>query len=206
MPRPVGRPISDAVDGDTSAPVWSPDGTRFVYGGRGGLLYSVDVGSGDRSLLVRLPGENLDSMDEIEWSPDGAYLAIMNDLQPGGGRLYVMNADGSGVRVLLDDFELGGFAWSPDGTRLAYAASGPEGELQMWTVSLDGSAPFLVASPTNVGRIEGASPVWSPDGSQIAFETARGSLVINSDGTGEVRTIDELTYLSWSGGSYGVRA
>jgi Tol biopolymer transport system component len=56
--------------------------------------------------------------------------------------------------------------------------------------------------------------VWSPDGSQIAFRTGRsvqppkvdvrdGSFVmINSDGTGDVRTIDELTYRSWSGGSY----
>jgi Tol biopolymer transport system component len=192
-----------SVVGDvTTGAVWSPDGTRILYGARGGSLYSVDVGSGDRSLLVRLPGENLDSIDGIEWSPDGAYLAILNDLEPGGGRLYVLNADGSRVRVLLDNFEPGGFAWSPDGTRLTYAAfSGPD--FRIWTVSLDGSAPSLVASHTNDGCcIEGASPVWSPDGSQIAFETARSSFVINSDGTGDVRTIDELTYLSWSGGSY----
>jgi Tol biopolymer transport system component len=115
--------LGDVVGDVTSAPVWSPDGTRILYGARGGSLYSVDVGSGDRSLLVRLPGEDLDSMDQIAWSPDGAYLAIWNDLEPGGGRLYVMNADGSRVRVLVDNFEPGGwFAWSPDGTRLAYAA------------------------------------------------------------------------------------
>jgi Tol biopolymer transport system component len=232
--------LGSVVGDDTSAPVWSPDGTRILYGVRGGSLYSVDVGSGDRSLLVRLPGEDLDSMDQIEWSPDGAYLAIVNDLEPGGGRLYVMNADGSRVRVLLDNFEPGGafgtrFGWSPDGTRLAYAAlSGPDErsapasgaftpELLIWTVSLDGSAPSLVASHTNDGCQltqnrsftceAGGSPVWSPDGSQIAFETSRSSwhvrstppspaFVINSDGTGDLRTIDELMYLSWSGGSY----
>jgi Tol biopolymer transport system component len=203
-----------SVVGDvTSAPVWSPDGTRILYGAREGSLYSVDVGGGERSLLVRLPGENLDSIDEIEWSPDGTYLAILNDLEPGGGRLYVMNADGSGVRVLVDNFDQGypgGYAWSPDGTRLTYADfPGPdELEVRIWTVSLDGSAPSLVASHTDVCCITGGSPAWSPDGSQIAFETDHGygtdrsSFVINSDGTGDVRTIDELTYLSWSGGSY----
>jgi Tol biopolymer transport system component len=120
------------------------------------------------SLLVRLPGENLDSMDEIEWSPDGAYLAIMHDLEPGGGRLYVMNADGSGVRVLLDNFESGGilvqnrFAWSPDGTRLTYGAFSVR-ELRIWTVPVDGSAPSLVASPTNdISACCRPSPVWSP--------------------------------------------
>jgi Tol biopolymer transport system component len=199
--------LGDVVGDGTPAPVWSPDGTRILYGARGGSLYSVDVGGGDHSLFVRLPGEDLDSMDEIEWSPDGAYLAIVNDLEPGGGRLYVMNADGSRVRVLLDNFESGGFlaqnrfAWSPDGTRLTYADfSGPdERELRIWTVSLDGSAPSLVASHTSNA---GGSPVWSPDGSQIAFVADRSSFVINSDGTGDVRTIDELTYLSWGDGSY----
>jgi Tol biopolymer transport system component len=200
--------LGDVV-GEASAPVWSPDGTRILYGARGGSLYSVDVASGDRSLLVRLPGEN--SM-EIEWSPDGAYLAIMHDLEPSGRRLYMMNADGSRVRVLLDNFEPGGFAWSPDGTRLTYSAFSGR-ELRIWTVSLDGSAPSLVASVTNDICCR-SSPVWSPDGSQIAFRTGRsvqppkvdvrdGSFVmIDSDGTGNVRTIDELTYRSWSGGSY----
>jgi Tol biopolymer transport system component len=197
--------LGDVVGDVTSAPVWSPDGTRILFGARGGSLYSVDVRSGERSLFVRLPGEDLDSMDQIAWSPDGAHLAILNDLEPGGGRLYVMDADGSNLRVLVDDVVLGGFDWSPDGTRLTYPSfSGPdERELRIWTVSLDGSGPSLVASHTNDQCcIDGGSPVWSPDGSQIAFETDRSRFVINADGTGEARHIDELTYLNWHGGWY----
>jgi hypothetical protein len=48
-----------------------------VFGERGGAIYSVEVRTGERSLLVRLQG-NLDSVDEIEWSPDGSRLAILN--------------------------------------------------------------------------------------------------------------------------------
>jgi hypothetical protein len=53
--------------------------------------------------------------------------------------------------------------------------------------------------------------VWSPDGSQIAFETEHGEgtpyqyldhLFVNADGTGDPREIDELTYLSWARGWY----
>jgi Tol biopolymer transport system component len=196
----TGRKIDlgDVVGDVTSAPVWSPDGTRILFGARGGSLYSVDVQSGERSMLVRLPGENLDSMDEIEWSPDGAQIAVMNDLEPGGGRLYVMNADGSGVRVLLDDYEPGRLAWSPDGESIAYVTYG-DGAEGVWTISPAEGLPFAVAASTGI-----SDPVWSPDGSRIAFvgRTADGLgwFAVDADGAGQRLEIDELTYLSWRGG------
>jgi Tol biopolymer transport system component len=148
-------------------------------------------------MLERLPGENLDSMDEIEWSPDGAQIAVMNDLEPGGGRLYVMNADGSGVRVLLDDYEPGRLAWSPDGESIAYVTYG--GAEGVWTISPAEGLPFAVAASTGI-----SDPVWSPDGSRIAFvgRTADGLgwFAVDADGAGQRLEIDELTYLSWRGG------
>jgi Tol biopolymer transport system component len=200
----TGRMIDlGVVIGDvTSAPVWSPDGTRIVFGARAGSLYSVDVQSGGRSLLVRLPGENLDSVDEIEWSPDGEHLVVMNDLEPGGGRLYVMNADGSGVRVLLHNFGPGGLAWSPDGESLAYATHGPGGDEaadRLCTISPVEGQRFTVAASTHI-----ADPVWSPDGSRIAFVGSRtdglGWYAVHADGAGRRLEIDEVTYLSWRGG------
>jgi Tol biopolymer transport system component len=208
-----------AAVGDVTGPRWSPDGSRILYGVRGGSMYSVDVESGEQSLLVQLPG-NLDSIDGIDWSPDGAHIAIVADVVGARQALYVMNADGSGVRLVEDNFEPGGWpawiipgqslvTWSPDGTRLAYANfSGPdERELEIWTLSLDDAAPSLVVSHTNSECcIDGGGPVWSPDGTRIAFETDsetdRSHLVVNADGTGDPSEIDELTYLSWRGGWY----
>jgi Tol biopolymer transport system component len=212
----------------THALVWSPDGTRIAYdGGPGwGSVYAIDVESGEHTLLVGQPA-GTEEIKDIDWSPDGAHLAIAyvdaayiasHEAELGPERdhakaLYLANADGSDLR-LLDHIVAGqwpvwiprlsvGTAWSPDGTRLAYTSlSGPEHrELQVWKVSVDGSAPSLVGS---VVASDGGSAVWSPDGSRIAFETEslRDHLVVNADGTGEPRELDELTYHSWLGGSY----
>jgi Tol biopolymer transport system component len=195
--------IPERVGDVTSAPAWSPDGTRFVLGARGGALYSIDVPSGTRSLLVRLPGEHLDSVDQIVWSPDGAHIAVVNDGEPGG--VYVMDADGSNVRVLLDGYGGAGVAWSPDGTRLAYAdGSRPV----VWVAPMDGSAP------TEIGPLSASCGallcqedlIWSPDGSRIALRSSgQGSVdvsAIDADGQRDAERLDELTYRSWDGGSY----
>ena len=216
----LGRTVGEV----TTGPVWSPDGTRIVYAVEGGSIYSVDAKLGDHTLLVRLQVD-LEAISGLEWSPDGAHIAILADVADDLRRLYVLNADASEPAVLVDDLDSSGWwsfpadpitqiAWSPDGTRLTYATfAGPDQrELRIWTASLDGSAPSLVASHTNDECcIDGGEPVWSPDGSHIAFATDKAyepegedapSLIVKVEGTSEPREIDWLTYLSWRGGWY----
>ncbi|MDP8957295.1 MAG: hypothetical protein M3N24_10135 [Actinomycetota bacterium] len=196
--------VASTIGDVTSVPAWSPDGTRMVFGARGGSVYSVDVRTGEQSRVVQLPGGNLDSIDGITWSPDGSRIAIYNDLDPGHGRLFVLNADGSDIRVLADDVFVFGFDWSPDGSRIAFTED-HGAELHVFVAPADGSTRSLVASPRNNGVAR--NPIWSPDGSKIALGDENvllvegaPNLVIDADGSGDAVPLDDLTYESWRGG------
>jgi Tol biopolymer transport system component len=179
--------------------VWSPDGRRLLDGASGGSIYSIDVRTKERSLLVQLPGENLETVDEMEWSPDGSRLAILNDLNPGLHRLFVLNADGSGIRVLAEDAAVSGLDWSPDGTQVAFTESS-DAEIRIWVAPANGSTATLVGSQPNLDD-DGGDPVWSPDGSRVAFWSEPDeAFVIDADGSSGVAPLDALTYEHWRGG------
>jgi Tol biopolymer transport system component len=189
---------------DLSAPpAWSPDGTSFVFEAGAGTIDSIDARTGERSPLLRLPGVGVD-VEAIAWSPDGSRLAILSDGEPAG--LFVVDADGSDIRLLAEDESVFGFAWSPDGTRLIFT----DEHGAVFVAPADGSTASLVASLPDG---DATNPVWSPDGSQIAFSFEGGrevavtfasdrALVIEADGSGAAEPIDDLTYASWNGGSF----
>ena len=159
----------------------SPDGSQVVYGCDGGMC-TVDTEGGEPRLLLASAGWGL---FYPTFSPDGTQIAYFD----GGGdvdnTLRVMNADGSGVRVVIDQ-EFGhvhDLAWSPDGSRLAFQAAGggPVRIEHVWIVGVDGSGLTDVSQGESAWE---AAPRWSPTGRQLAFESPGGIWVINADGSG----------------------
>jgi dipeptidyl aminopeptidase/acylaminoacyl peptidase len=83
-------------------------------------------------------------------------------------------------------------ALSPDGKRVAYTVQKNDGPGKPYTqVSIMPTAGGAPARLT-AGQEPSSSPVWSPDGTRIAFRGARGLMIAAADGTGH-RFIHAMT-------------
>jgi Tol biopolymer transport system component len=117
---------------------------------RGGKEHAVAIANGAESL---------------SWSPDGRTIAFASD-RDGNDELFLMNADGSGVRQLTHNAAADvGPSWSPDATELGFA-SDRGGAWAIWAIKTDGSHPHQLA---HGGQAAVNPPVWSPDGRCIAY-------------------------------------
>jgi len=140
----------------------------------------------------------------IAWSRDGRRLLLTSTL----GDLFVVNADGSVLRLVHG----GAFGWegsfSPDGTKVVYDrydTTVVPAKVGLYVVDVKGGAPRLIAASTvctEESCIQSSTgswltyPVWSPDGSRIAYADYRDDLArdeiwtMSSDGTDQRRLVD----------------
>lgn len=128
---------------------------------------------------------------DVAFSPDGRELLFVSD-RSGRSKLWLMNRDGSGARLVLDDSGAERSAvWSPEGNRIAFLRLGSEGS-DIWVVGRDGDG---LRQLTDDGK--GARDLaWSPDGTQIAFISDRAGFqdiyTVNVV-TGEIRQLTRET-------------
>jgi Tol biopolymer transport system component len=173
-------PRPDPLEGRIAFTAWSETMDTIS-------LYTVRPDGSDLKRL--LTGQA--SRHGLSWSPSGSQLVFLYNSTNfvAEAEIRVVNADGTGEHTILGPGSFYDPDWSPRGDRIALSQHLADGSQRLFTIKPDGTDLTVVGTRANYDF----SPVWSPDGQQLAFagncETAGCNRfvmdlwVVNADGT-----------------------
>jgi len=194
----------------------SPDGTLLLCetfsddGSQNGVHVIRSSDGGGLFQLTSIPGG-----DDVpgSWSPDGKRVVFHRFGPNGDEGLFVVNANGTGLRQILPPSLAAGCCaldWSPQGNDIVFSRHvTSDVHSSIWVVHADGSGlhEVDVQPATACGGANSDStadgcfgPSWSPDGTKIVFAKGQNGDVdaniytVNADGT-------DLTQVTHTGGS-----
>lgn len=168
---------------------FSPDSTKLVYvDDRPVFPREVWVVNSDGSGNTRILTNNSSdaalppwvppkSITDVRWSPDGTRIAFTGRIGNDGAnvsRIYVMNANGSGIVDVGTDAQPRvrfNPAWSPDGTRIAFSWTYNQlvnSQIQTFSgvsvVNLSGGGPTIIPNTQGYESYISGRMEWSNDG------------------------------------------
>jgi Tol biopolymer transport system component len=149
-----------------------------------GALYVMNADGSDQHRLFdpRSAGCVCSLNGSARWSPDGKLIAFQLNVADHAFHLFVIGADGQGLRQLTDeanDWVENDPAWSPDGTRIAFnrwQLLGGEVSTDLLAEGFDWvnhsiGMVALTGGPVRSVGVDpgpyGAMVEWAPDGTQI---------------------------------------
>ena len=169
--EPTGevRMLTTHPNGDELA-VLSPDGATVAFTSRrpgNDTIFLVDIDGFNQRRLTAPVSDGGDSWPS--WSPDSRSIVFGSDRECCEDDLWVINADGTGLRMLFGDPDASEIwpSWSPDGDLIAFVSdmdTGDSGVGEVYTVRADGSNLTRVTDDATGGY---QRPSWSPDGSRL---------------------------------------
>ena len=198
-------------DVDDYSPVFSPDDTKVAYQSQGVQpsnlqgdydVYRVNASDGTANKNLTNNGAGVGDFFP-DFSPDGTRIAYTSEgpqaSNPEGDReVYRMSAaDGTGKKNLTNNKAAYDHSpdFSPGGKTIAYEsggkqASNPQGDYEVYRLNAsDGTGKKNL---TNNGEgVTDASPVFSPDGTKIVYESY-GTQTTNAEGDDEVYRLKTL--------------
>ena len=188
-------------------PRWSPDSKRLAFlSDRDGSqqIYLISPAGGEATQLTHFEG----GVRDFAWSPDGRHIAFTSagaeskskkDRSDKYGDFEIVGEDYATLQLWLvgmdssaDDkpkpepltsgpFSVGGFTWAPDSKRIAFSATrDPDpssfGTADLYTVRISDKYVKVLVDDAGPDR----NPVWSPDGSQIAYESGSENYIYSN--------------------------
>jgi Tol biopolymer transport system component len=182
-------------------PRQSPDGTKIVFIGTYFEITCEEDRPTVEILVINSNGTNLQRLTTSSksgngwnlaptWSPDGSKILFSTNREMAGAQpiLYIMNADGSDQKRLGFIFPLNGTEpdWSPVTNNIVFVKNSNT-KSEIWVMDAGSLFPGWTAKKITDNSGNNHSPVWSPDGKQIAFiSDIYGNdnvFIMNSDGS-----------------------
>ncbi len=152
---------------ENSSPIWSPDGTRIVYGsfrnGKSGLYQKLANNAGTEERLVESDATTL----PVSWSPDGNLIVYQVQDPKTFSDLWVLplSGDRKPSALLHTPFGKGFGQISPEGKWLAYQST-ETGRSEVYVQPFPSGAGKWQIS-TNGGLL----PRWRRDGRELFYPT-----------------------------------
>jgi dipeptidyl aminopeptidase/acylaminoacyl peptidase len=175
-------------------PQWAPDHRTLGFiSDRDGTrqIYRLDVTGGEAERLTSVK----EGVTAFAWAPDGRRIAYttpgavsealkareerwgdvpLEDEDRRYGHLHLLDPDTRASRALTSGtFVVGAFDWSPDSSRIAFdhrissdAGDGGSADISLVEVASGTRRPLVTQDGPDT------NPRWSPDGQQVAFQTA----------------------------------
>jgi len=182
----LGRGIKTRITVDPAAdgtPLWSPDGTRIMFGsGRDGgtvvqnaIYQRAANGTGSDERLFSVPAGEI--VAPLTWSADGTFVLFARaTLANFRTKIAIWRLDLKGERaaspVIDEPFVHSAAQLSPDGRWLAYS-SNESGSTQIVVQSF----PDLSRDKRQVSTRGGYEPRWRADGRELYYLTPTGTLM-----------------------------
>ena len=121
-------------------PVWSPDGKRIAFQTLSGYDGEIFVINTDGSNCLQLT-DTQEEEKSPQWSPDGNKLvfysfSVVNE-HVSSSSIYLINADGSGLKLLVQDAE--DPVWLSDGKHIIFQPDLIGGVRNIYIINSDGT-------------------------------------------------------------------
>ncbi len=143
--------------------------------------------------IIQLTDDKRPATEPV-WSPEGDRILYTR----GNGDLRVMDADGGNDKALHESWNVGHYSWSPDGRWVAFSHSDPDFNSDILIMPSEGGDPVNITMHPDYDE----GPVWSADGSMLAWTTQRHSTNPSSPTTDVYfvylqRELDERSKEEW---------
>ena len=183
LERSTGSRLTFDPLGD-GTPIWSPDGSRIVFGsnrlglGQVNLYEKAAGGAGDEQLLLQSDAAKF----ATSWSRDGQFILFENWAPKAKAAIWYLPVAGDRQpKPLLQNaaFDHGQGQFSPDGRFVSYA-SNESGRAEIYVQTFPTSG-----SKWQISTNGGMQPLWRGDGKELFFITEDNKLMsaeIKADG------------------------